>query len=150
MESCIISIHPGPSRPAITNMNSDVVLLGFACIAHYDYRQPVSWTNQRQHHQDGNWQRSFCSRCVARTMPCSSRVLHATLVAYIALSTAVSPRPFRLLVLLLQPAAALPRTSPYTHARNGLSDTSRMHTNVHNIHNSSASIHTHIHTHIAR
>lgn len=34
-------------------MNSDVVLLGFAYITHHDYRQPVSWTNQRQHHQDG-------------------------------------------------------------------------------------------------
>ena len=75
-----------------------------------------------------------------------------SLVAYTTLTaTEFRQFPFRLLVFLLQPAAALPRTSAYTHAspRGFITAYPTRHeciSSVLNIHNPSASIHIHVNT----
>jgi hypothetical protein len=141
-------------------MSSDIVLLGCACITHHDYGQPVSLTYQRKrHHQDNSITgrrrpatlllQSLYRPCLALLKSCTMPVVaHTTLR-----TTEFRQFPFRLLVLLLQPAAALPRTSAYTHAspRGFITAYPTRHeciSSVHNIHNPSASIHTHVNTYI--
>ena len=78
---CNISIQPGSSFPATTNIGFDTVLLSCACSAHAKSGQPVSPTDERRNHRDDLPRRQPATLLLppnVQAMPRTLRVLYVT------------------------------------------------------------------------